>query len=76
MTKHLKRSSDDRMIAGVCGGLADYIGADPAIVRLAVVALTFLGVGTTIVVYLVAWIIVPMDDDLLTNRDEPRPPLS
>lgn len=76
MTKRLIRSRDDRMIAGVCAGLADYIGADPTIVRLAVIALTFLGFGTTILIYLVAWVIVPQDDGWPTSRGVPPPPSS
>lgn len=76
MTKRLTRSRDDQMIAGVCSGFAHYIGADPTIIRLAVVALTFLGLGSMIVVYIIAWIIVPPDDGQPTSRHAPPPPTS
>lgn len=56
----LRRSSDDRMIAGVCGGLAHYLGVDPVLIRLAAVALALSG-GVGILLYVVAAIIVPAD---------------
>jgi len=56
--KKLTRSRSDRMIAGVCGGFAAYLGVDVNIIRLALVALTLLG-GTGVVLYLIAWLIVP-----------------
>lgn len=76
MTKRLTRSRDDQMTAGVCAGLSEYIGVDPTIVRLATVALTLLGAGAAIIVYVVAWIIVPLDDGRLSNRGVLPPPLS
>ena len=58
--RRLTRSRTDRMIAGVCGGLAVYAGTDVNLIRLAFVALTLFG-GTGIVLYLLAWLIVPED---------------
>ena len=43
--KRLYRSRDDRMIAGVCGGLAEYFSIDPTIVRLVLLFLTLWGGG-------------------------------
>ena len=57
MAKKLYRSYEDRRIAGVCGGLADYFDIDSTIVRLIAVILAFAGGG--ILAYLVAWLIVP-----------------
>jgi len=57
MAKEL-RKSEKKMIAGVCGGVAEYFGIDPTIVRLAFVALTFAG-GFMIIVYILGWIIMP-----------------
>lgn len=57
--KKLYRSRHNRMIAGVCGGLADYFGADPSWIRLIFILLFFLG-GSAILIYLVMWIIVPL----------------
>lgn len=56
--RKLYRSRSDRMLGGVCGGLADYLGVDVTIVRLIAVA-TILLPGPSIIAYLLAWIIVP-----------------
>jgi len=56
--KRLYRSRRDTVIAGVCGGLAEYFDVDPSLIRLAVLVTIFLG-GAGVVVYLVAWLIVP-----------------
>ena len=58
MDKRLYRSRESRMIAGVCGGLAEYFDMDPTIVRLIVVAAA-LAAGGGILAYILAWIIVP-----------------
>jgi phage shock protein C len=52
------RSETDRMIAGVCGGLAAYLGVDPVLVRLAFVIL-FLASGIGLAIYAILWIVVP-----------------
>lgn len=57
--KRLVRSRDDRWIAGVCGGVAAYLGVDANLVRLVVVLGTILGMGSLAVAYLVAWILMP-----------------
>lgn len=56
--KKLYRSDSNKMIAGVCGGIAEYINLDPTIVRLLWVLLSFMG-GTGIIAYIVAAIIMP-----------------
>ncbi len=56
--RKLYRSRSDRMIGGVCGGLAAYLGVDSTVVRLIAVA-TILLPGPSIIAYLLAWIIVP-----------------
>lgn len=57
MEKKLFRSRNDRMIAGVCGGIGQYFGIDPTLVRLLAVLLAFTGSG--LLAYLVCAIIVP-----------------
>jgi phage shock protein PspC (stress-responsive transcriptional regulator) len=47
------------MLAGVCGGLAESLGVDAALIRIGLVALTVLGFGFGIVLYLAAWILAP-----------------
>ncbi|MBD8607154.1 PspC domain-containing protein [Aeromicrobium sp. CFBP 8757] len=59
MTKQLTRSRDDRWIAGVCGGIADYTGIDTSIVRVVLVVCTVLGAGSLVLGYLAAWVLVP-----------------
>lgn len=57
--RRLARTRDDKMIGGVCGGLARYFGVDPTLVRvLAVLALVF-GFPAALVGYLLAWAIMP-----------------
>lgn len=50
----LRRSRDDRVIGGVCGGLGRYLGVDPVLLRIAMVILAIAG-GGGILIYLVAW---------------------
>jgi phage shock protein C len=60
MSKKLVRSTDDRMIAGVCGGLAEYFQIDAVLVRLAFVLLTVYG-GAGPLVYLLLAILMPLE---------------
>ena len=57
--KQLTRSTSNRMIAGVCAGLGDYLGIDPTIVRLLFVLAFFTGFGGIAIVYLIMAIVVP-----------------
>lgn len=57
--RKLYRSRTNYMIAGVCGGLADYFNMDASWVRLIFVLLFFLG-GSAILIYLLMWLIVPL----------------
>ena len=60
MKKQLVRSQSDRMIGGVCGGLADYFGVDVALVRLGFVLAELLTAGAGgILVYVVLWALMP-----------------
>jgi phage shock protein PspC (stress-responsive transcriptional regulator) len=59
--RRLLRSRDDRVLGGVCGGIARYFGIDPVIVRVAAVGLLFIG-GASIPAYLAALALVPEDD--------------
>ncbi|MCX7854203.1 MAG: PspC domain-containing protein [Caldilineales bacterium] len=56
--KRLYRSRTDRMLAGVCGGIGQYLNIDPTLIRLAFLILAIWG-GGGIVAYLIAWIIIP-----------------
>ncbi|MCW2765265.1 MAG: hypothetical protein JWO11_1224 [Nocardioides sp.] len=59
--KRLVRSRDDKMLGGVCAGLADYLGVDVTLVRIAAVVGTIFGFGSILLAYLVAWVLVPQD---------------
>ena len=56
--KRLYRSRRDRMIGGVCGGLAEYLDTDPTIIRLAFALSILLG-GAGVIAYLIMWIVMP-----------------
>jgi phage shock protein PspC (stress-responsive transcriptional regulator) len=58
MDKRLRRSSSDRMIAGVCGGLGKYLDVDPVIIRLLWAVAIFI-YGTGLLAYIIAWVIIP-----------------
>jgi phage shock protein PspC (stress-responsive transcriptional regulator) len=76
--KSLRRSRSNRWLAGVCGGLADYFGLNPAVYRVLFVALSFAG-GTGILLYVAAALVMPAEDrdesvlaeTLRSNRDRP-----
>ena len=60
--KQLFRSRQDRMIGGVCGGLGEYFGIDPTLVRILFVFGAFMGIpGALALVYLVMLILVPQE---------------
>jgi phage shock protein PspC (stress-responsive transcriptional regulator) len=75
--RRLTRSATDRMVGGVCGGLADYTGLDPVIFRVVVAVATIMG-GAGLAAYLLAWLIIPgpegdsTAETLLRRRDFPR----
>jgi phage shock protein PspC (stress-responsive transcriptional regulator) len=68
------RSENDRMIAGVCGGLAAYLGIDPVLVRLGFVIL-LLASGIGLPIYLVLWLVMPtpsrLQPEIRVMTDEP-----
>ena len=59
--RRLRRSRDDRMVAGVCAGLARHLGLDPTLVRVLTVVGVVFGLGSVALVYLVAWLVVPQE---------------
>ncbi len=62
MNKRLYRSVYDRKIGGVCGGIAEFFGIDSTIVRLVLVLLVLL-FGTGVLAYIIAWIIIPEEQE-------------
>jgi len=61
--KRLYRSRKEQMLGGICGGLGEHLDVDPSIIRLVWVVVTLLSLGTGIIVYLVAWIIIPQSPE-------------
>jgi phage shock protein C len=68
LEKRLQRSRTEKMIGGVCGGLAEYFTVDPTIVRVLWVLLTLLG-GAGILLYVVLWIIMPLQVPAPRSRE-------
>ncbi|MGH3357120.1 MAG: PspC domain-containing protein [Nocardioidaceae bacterium] len=60
--KRLVRSRDDRMLGGVCGGVAEYLGIDSTLVRILVVVGTVLGFGSLVLAYIIGWVLIPDDN--------------
>ncbi len=58
-SRRLVRRSDDRMLGGVCAGVADYLGVDVTLVRLLTVVGAIFGLGSLVVAYVVAWLLMP-----------------
>jgi phage shock protein PspC (stress-responsive transcriptional regulator) len=69
--KRFERSSTDRVIGGVCGGLGRYFGIDPTLVRIGMVALALLG-GTGLIVYAAALVLVPSDGEVPAGPTDTR----
>lgn len=68
MKKRLYKSENDRKIAGVCGGIAEYLDIDSTIVRLGWILFTCLG-GSGLIAYIIAALIMPNKRDLIKTRD-------
>ena len=62
MKKGLRRSSKNSMIAGVCGGFAEYIGWDPVAVRILYVLISIISTAFPgLLFYIIAWLLIPKD---------------
>lgn len=68
MTKKLYRSTTDKMIAGVCGGLAKYFEIDPIIIRILFFILLLPGGLPGILPYVIMWIVVPEEPEAAPNK--------
>src|SRR5918997_550276 len=69
--RRLTRSTRDRMIGGVSGGIGRYFGIDPTLVRIGFVALALIG-GTGLIVYAAALLLVPLDEEGAAASTSPR----
>jgi len=66
MARKLYRSDTDRMIAGVCGGLGEYLDVDSTVVRLLFVLAILAGFGSAILLYLILMVIMPLKSQTVT----------
>jgi len=57
--KRLYRDGESRVLGGVCSGMSAYFNIDPVLLRILFVVLIFLGVGVSVFVYLILWVVVP-----------------
>jgi phage shock protein C len=73
--KRLYRSRKNRMLGGVCGGIAEYFEIDPVIIRLVTVALFFVG-GSAVLAYIIALIVIPYEpwETAASQGKEAAPP--
>lgn len=71
--QRLTRSRNDKIIAGVCGGLGRYFGLDPVLVRLVMVALVFAG-GISVLIYPILWLAMPLDANTQPATEPPAQP--
>ncbi len=66
--KRLYRSETDRILGGVCGGIAEVYDFDPALVRIIALLLIFSGISP--LVYLIAWLIIPTESKVKSRGNE------
>ncbi|MDR0757059.1 MAG: PspC domain-containing protein [Tannerella sp.] len=62
-TKRLYRSNEEKMIAGVCGGIAEYFDLDPVLVRVGYILLSVFTFFSGLLAYLILWIVIPQKKD-------------
>lgn len=68
MNRKLSRSRSDSLLAGVCGGLGSYLDIDSTLIRLLFVLLSLSG-GAGMLLYLACWLVMPLESDLHTLRE-------
>ncbi|MCF6466691.1 PspC domain-containing protein [Clostridium sp. Cult2] len=73
MNKKLKRSSTDKILAGVCGGIGEYFNVDPVIVRILWVLISFMPGGPGLLAYVVCALIIPEDNGVIYQDTDSNP---
>ena len=68
--RRLTRSRDERMISGVCGGLAEYLGMDTTLMRVLWVVATFISGGVTLIAYPIFWLVMPESGRYTSAADD------
>jgi phage shock protein C len=75
MQTQLVRSNSDRVISGVCGGLANYLGIDSTIIRLIFVLAVLIG-GVSPIIYVILWIVMPDEAKYVQSQGQAQPPVA
>jgi phage shock protein C len=57
--KRLYRSTKNKVLAGICGGISEYFNVDPVLIRIIFVVLLIASFGTAALAYIIAWVIIP-----------------
>ena len=66
----LYRSRSERWLAGVCGGIGDYFNTDPTVIRV-IFVLAALIMGGGLLIYLILWLIIPLEPEVAAAIEEP-----
>lgn len=61
--KRLTRSKKDKMIGGICGGIAKYFDLDPTLVRVGYILLSIFTIFSGVIAYFVLWLVMPVDPE-------------
>ncbi len=72
--RKLYRSTRDKKIFGICGGLAEYFGLDPTLLRVLLVIVAVFSAGSVILVYVIAGFVIPREPAYGNGFDAPPPP--
>ncbi|MFA6005564.1 MAG: PspC domain-containing protein [Patescibacteria group bacterium] len=68
-SNRLYRSESDRMIGGVCAGIADYFGVDASLIRILFITITLFG-GSGVLLYFILWVVIPLESSSENNVQE------
>jgi phage shock protein C len=67
--KRLYRSTTERLLGGVCGGIGRHIDVDPIIIRIVWILITCVSLGIGIIAYLVCWVVIPEEPSAQAGDD-------
>ncbi|MCD7778565.1 MAG: PspC domain-containing protein [Clostridiales bacterium] len=63
--KKLKKSLNNKMVSGVCGGIGEYVNVDPTVIRVIWAIAAFFSLGAAIVIYIILVFVIPPDDGII-----------
>ena len=71
--KRLYRSKNERILGGVCAGLGEHFDIDPTVIRLVWAVITVLSIGTGVLVYIIAWLLIPEGENGSSEQKTQEP---